>query len=280
MKILFIDQLCPIGHINYNNHWLKIFKELNIDVELVMSKDYYEKLCHEKGKLKLEIPEKYIQESKRRSKIIREIWLYKIFCFINKNLNLLEYDYILIASFENISLFFANFFYGKNTFAILHNNLKRINNPMIRFIIKKLSENLKLISLDFFIKDKLEKYKIKSFTIINPLPLNKFSLVNKKNKEIFIFSPSKSSIDEKIIDAIIKNKEIEENLKKNNIRLYLRSKKTSYKSARIEVNNSYLDEKEYIDIFNKSQVIFLPYNKNFNLRISAVLLEAFSAEKK
>lgn len=69
-------------------------------------------------------------------------------------------------------------------------------------------------------------------------------------------------------------------MKKNNIRLYLRSKKTSYKSARIEVNNSYLDEKEYIDIFNKSQVIFLPYNKNFNLRISAVLLEAFSAEKK
>lgn len=272
MKILLIDQLAVQQHIKYIQVWIKLLEELNFEFDIITKKNILDNLkIKNKNKLNLDNYSRSINSS---NFFIRKIKLFRLLINISRKINFKEYDYIIFLSFDNITMFLSFWLKGAKFLLILHNNLRNIDNYIIKFLFNKLGKRNTLITLDDYIDDGLKKRKIDSKRILHPLLEIKGKVTGLKlDDEIIIFSPSITSIDEKLIKNIIENKVIQEILVKKNIKLILRTKLKSPKLKNIILlNDSYL--KDYDKIFLKAKIIFLPYSKDFKLRISGVLLES------
>lgn len=280
MKILLIDQLSPRGHVKYDRYWINILENLKIDFEFIGRESFLKNIDIDKKFIKLSIPEKYYENITDKNILIREYALIKLLLYIKNNINIMTYSNIVFLSFENISMFFSMFFHQKKILLVLHNNLKRLNNKVIYNIIKFLSKSNTLISLDNFININLSEIGIKNKIIIHPL-IKSYVQQNdlKNNKEIIVFSPSITSIDKKFLTSLLQDEEFKELLQEKNIKLILRHKELKSSINNIVILSEFLSESSYNNLLEKSDIIFLPYEKNFNNRISGVLLEAISLEK-
>lgn len=280
MRVLLIDQLSPSGHLKYVQAWIECLNRLNIRYEIIGKKEFIERLIEIKKENKISIPNKYYENIEHKNIIIREIYLIKLLRYINKNIDLKKYNKIFFLSFENISIFLSFFLYTLKPYLILHNNLRRIDETFTYFILKVLSKKMKLISLDDFIKEELNKRLIKSERVIHPiLEIEKIERKEIKEK-IIIFSPSITSIDEKLIKSITSDDEIKKILEEKNIQIILRTKfPLDLDNDNITVLNNYLDKNDYNNYLNKADIIFLPYVKNFKLRVSAVFFESIYLKK-
>lgn len=280
MKILLIDQLSPRGHIKYAKYWINILKNLKIDFEFIGRESFLKNIDIDKKFIKLSIPEKYYKNMTNKNILIREYAMIKLLLYIKNNINVTKYSNIVFLSFENISIFFSVFFHQKKILLILHNNLKHINNKIIYNIIKFLSKSNTLISLDNFINVNLSEMGIKNKVITYPLIKGYVQQDNlKNNKEIIIFSPSISSIDKKLVTSLLQDEEVGKILQERNIKLILRDKELKSSMNNLVILSEFLSEDSYNNLLKKSDIIFLPYEKDFNNRISGVLLEAISLDK-
>ncbi|WP_339066526.1 hypothetical protein [Fusobacterium animalis] len=279
-KILLIDQLGPEGHINYDKFWIKALANLKIEYTFVGKKNFLDKLGIPDNIKKLEIPENYCKNTEHKNIIIREYALFKILNYVKRALNLKYYDKIIFLSFENFSLFFSFNFHKNNVYAILHNNLRRVNNSKVLKVLKYLSKKINLISLDYYIQKGLNSIGINTKVIIHPLVKISESIDPEKNDKIVLFSPSISSTDKTFINDVINDKGILKILEEKNIEIIFRSKNTNYNSNNIKVISEYLSENKYRKLLKESDYLLLPYEKNFNYRISGVLLEGISLNKK
>jgi|GEM_PF-561055 hypothetical protein B2_15743 len=279
-KILLIDQLSPEGHINYDKFWINALENLKIDYTFVGKKSFLKKLDVSNNINKLEIPEIYYKNIGDKNIIIREYALLKILSYIKRKLSLKDYDRIVFLSFENFSLFLSFYFHKKNVYSILHNNLRRIDNFSILKILKYLSKKINLVSLDYYIKNGLENIGISTKVIIHPLVEISGEIALEKTNRVVLFSPSISSTDETFISNVISDLKILKILEEKNIEIIFRSKNINYNSANIKVISEYLSEQEYRELLKGADYLLLPYEKNFNYRISGVLLEGISLNKK
>ena len=279
-KILLIDQLSPEGHVNYDKFWIKSLTNLKVEYTFVGKKSFLDKLCIPNNVNKLEIPERYYKNIGHKHIIIREYALFKILNYVKRALNLKYYDKIIFLSFENFSLFFSFNFHKNNIYAILHNNLRQVNNSKVLKVLRYLSKKINLISLDYYIQKGLDSIGINTKVIIHPLVKISESINSEKNNKVVLFSPSISSTDQTFINDVINNKEILKILEEKEIEIIFRSKSINYNSNNIKVISSYLNENEYRKLLKEADYLLLPYEKNFNYRISGVLLEGISLNKK
>ncbi|MDU1911462.1 hypothetical protein [Fusobacterium sp.] len=280
MKILLIDQLSPRGHVKYDKYWINILKNLKIDFEFIGRESFLKSMAIDKKFIKLSIPEKYYENVTNKNILIREYALIKLLLYIKSNINIMAYSNIVFLSFENISMFLSMFFHQKKILLILHNNLKHINNKIIYNIVKFLSKSNTLISLDDFINVNLSGMGIENKVIIHPLIGSYVQQNNlKNNEEIIIFSPSITSVDKKILIFLLQDEKLKKILQEKNIKLILRDKELKSSIDNIVILSEFLSEDSYSNLMEKSDIIFLPYEKDFNNRISGVLLEAISLEK-
>lgn len=281
-KILLIDQLSPEGHINYDKFWIKSLANLKVEYTFVGKKSFLDRLGIPNNIKKLEIPESYYKNIGHKNIIIREYVLFKILNYVKRTLNLKYYDKIIFLSFENFSLFFSFNFHRNNVYAILHNNLRRVNNSKVLKVLKYLSKKINFISLDYYIQKRLDSIGINTKVIIHPLVKISESINSKENNKnkIVLFSPSISSTDQTFINDVINNKEILKTLEEKGIEIIFRSKSINYNSNNIKVISNYLNEDEYRKLLKEADYLLLPYEKNFNYRISGVLLEGISLNKK
>ena len=217
MKILLIDQLAVQQHIKYIQVWIKLLEELNFEFDIITKKNILDNLkIKNKNKLNLDNYSRSINSS---NFFIRKIKLFRLLINISRKINFKEYDYIIFLSFDNITMFLSFWLKGTKFLLILHNNLRHIDNCIIKFLFNKLGKRNTLITLDDYIYDGLKKRKIDSKRILHPLLEIKDEVTRLKlNDEIIIFSPSITSIDEKLIKNIIENKVIQEILVKKNIK--------------------------------------------------------------
>lgn len=276
MKVLLIDHLSPRGHLKYAQFWVDTLNKLGIDYDIVAKKNFLDNL--ENIRKKIEIPDEIYVNIENKNILIRELALLKVLKYIKKNIDLTKYEKIVFLSFENISLFLTPIFHKSNIYLILHNNLRRINERITYYIIKYLSKKNTLICLDYFIKAKLKLLNIKTKLVVHPI----FKIKEEKKyekKEIVIFSPSIESVDEELLKKIFEDTKIKDILKHKNIKLILRSKKMKFHSEYLDIVNEYLEKESYNRYLQKADIVFLPYKKDFNLRISGVLLESFYLKK-
>jgi hypothetical protein len=284
-KILVIDPISSNGHITYNNILINYLLNNNFDITFAGTNDYINNfkdfqikfLIIHNINIKINFMKNFINRLQLIYKMIFIKW------FIKKN----NYDIILFSSFENISFLIANIKI-KNSYLICHNNVSNIKNIFNVFILKFISKFNVLLVFQDSIKDNLYNYNIlnvikinhglphkKNLNIIPNIILKDFNI----NLNKFIFIPNSNIHENNILIEIFNNKDFENFIFKNNIYIIVKSSYLNINFRNIIFLESYIDKNLYDNLFLRSILILLPYNKNFKNRISCTLLECLVNSK-
>lgn len=285
-RMLYIDQLCLSGHINFNNIYIKALYDHKIKIDFAFKFGYEDDLDLSTDSIVFPVPEKYFKET--QSKILHRFNLYLILKYIKNNINLDNYDFILFSSFEEISLFFGQF--KRSVILIHHNNLQSLDNKIRRYFYKTIinkninivfHQNIKNVFKSMGVKtthvvkhgfhNKLDKslYKYGSF-------LNEIKLSNFKN---VVFAPSSTSGNRLFFLELLKDSIFQKFLYDNNILFIIKGDYLINNLNNIKVLKSFLLKGEYEYLLLNSDIIIINYPKSFKYRTSGVFWECVANDK-
>ena len=285
-KLLYIDYLSESGHISFNKNFIKEISELDLNIDYIFKASYSSKLGIKDNILT--IPNKFYSSS---NGFITRLNYIKILRFINQKINLNNYDYVLLSSYEEISLYFSRI---KTKLILLnHNNLEGLGNSIKRFFLKKNSNSNYNIVFEKYMIDYLEKFKIKNLFKIShglPAPIDQTIIKNTifiKNHSIkldsfnkIIFIPTLSYLDKEFLVQLVTDKGFIDFLNINNVLLILKTKEVfNVNLANFVVINEFLTEIDFNSIFFKSDLIILKYPITFKNRVSSLFFHCIANNK-
>jgi len=286
-KLLYVDPLSPNGHINFNRIFIEALNLTFKTIHFAFRENYSKNLNVDNMQKVYSIPGKYYK--KRKNKIATRFALFRILQFIKNECNLNEYDYIIFASYEEISLYLS--FIKKPLILINHNNISGLDNKIKLFFFKKIAKNNVNIIFENYMKEFLETKGVKNTYVIHhgiPPAYNSNILEDSSLREQYenierydnvIFCPSSSSVDKIFLNEIKSNQKFNKFLEINNILLIIKDNTNVKKMNNIFVINNYLSDIQYQYLFLKSNFILIPYPKTFSYRVSSVLFEAIANRK-
>lgn len=273
-RIIIIDLIAPIGHINWLNKLLSIL-EKNFEIIFISYKSFCNNIVAEKKiclddnllRTKLVLKNKLTLKNKlqrAKSRVVNLIKSYKSISKVKKIIR--EYDKdipVYIVGFENIS--YAIFgFKKRKTLLQLHNNLSL--SCISLFFLKLITVNNSFIVFEKYIKGGLKK-------INNPLyVLNHTLNFQEEDKSLtndnYIFITSKVQ-DIKFIEPIIRF------AKTKNLKVIFRSD-LEFKNTRFLSSKQHFEDYKELLMNSSYVVIIAPYN----YRVSGVFYEAMLYNKK
>ena len=289
-KVLYIDPISSDGHLNFNRIYLTKLLELNVEISLVFRENYFNGFSLPEKLLKLSIPNSFYK--KDCNGFINRWYMLNILLFIKRNVDFHEFDIVIFASYEEISLFFSRI--SNNLILINHNNLSGLNVGIKRFFFKRISNRNTHIVFEQHMKDRLLSLGIKKVMVIpHGLPASFSSNpLNEKTDMFFymedldlsqykyiIYSPSGSSVNINLLKQLLENKNLLTFLKNKQILLIVKSNLYCSKSKNIVIFSNYLSEVQYRDLFLKSDAILITYPKSHKFRVSAIFFECMANKK-
>ena len=281
MKILTIDYITYYGHRNFNKIHVSSLCNLGHNLTLIARKTAIDVLDESNCLKKYNLPEwstkpyPFASISERIKGIILLFW-------IRLNFKLSEYDAILFLSYDVMSLYF--FRTQTPTFLINHNNVAQLNKLIKYKLTKWLPSNYEHVVLTLDSKERLEEilrkevYYVPHGFVDPSLKMNKPSFLDKN--EAFLFCPVNRWYDKELITSVIESKNVNDYLKKNNIKLVLKQKLYSgeKKEVIVLINNN-IQEDEYYYMMKNALAVILPYNDEFKYRSSGIMFECVAFDE-
>lgn len=273
MNILVADSISGPGH--------KFFNKIQIDALLRTGHNI--SVVARKGLIKVpegiqyyEIPEKFYirQESKNIGAISNLIYEIKKVRFIKKVTKRLNPDAVIFLTYDALSAVFFRVKYP--TFLINHVNIDFLYQWYRYTATKLLPNHFVHICLSKRIEEYLNHRMPEKRTAYIPHGIidEKTSIHN--NSDI-IYCPVTSSLDESLLREIIYDKDVISYFSENNIQFVIKTKVEFNETAPcIKIINGFIDNEQYYNYVHNSLLIFLPYNSDFNNRVSGVFHEALS----
>ena len=274
IKCLFADSTFQKGHKGFNAGILKALSSLSdVDLYVLDYSGYYKKDCFS-NKIKWI---DYIGKNGFDSRLLGRLESIRVLNFVKRENKKHNFDYIIMASYDIVSLFFSGYCL-KNTYLINHNNIDQLKNRAKRRMFKTISKHFSHVVLEGFIDAYLKNNfrNIKTHLVHHPLPACK---KNNDCKCVYDCVALSNNNDETIIDRLI---EFDKNniLKEKNLRIVIKSHRRNYKSDNLYVIKGFLDDACYGEFLSSSKYVYLPYPKSYMYRTSAVFLEAIVNKKK
>lgn len=275
MKILYLDFLCPKGHINLDINQINILSSIG-DVIVVSKKGRYRELPFNVKNIENENIE--IKKGKIKNRL-SSLKIMLISAFESRKI---EYDYILVSSYETIMFCLGRQFFKKNDKIILihHFNTDELSNKTKAWFFKKYMNKVIHIVFSDFIKDYLiHKFDIDDNRIfVIPHHMNEIKDAGTLEKEFGCVGLS-SSNDEEIIAEIVQNEKRKEVFKKNKFKLVLKSKNFKFDNGFLKVVNGFLEKNIFDYYINNAQSIYMPFPSTYKYRMSGTLIDALSNNK-
>lgn len=281
IKILYVDPLSPVGHINFNNIYISALSSINnIHMDFVFQEGYMEKLNifnEHKGK-------SFSFCTKRRNykgllnKIAWRVDQMNILHYCNKLLRRSKYDYVFFSSFDEISLLLSGF-WGKKVIAVCHANAEHIPNSRISLISHKfISQKSTLITLNKALSDFMLAKGIKNTFVPHGLPK---VVCEHKNSKRLVFVPVQFDLCDKGIMIDLISEKVSKVLQKHNVKLVLKENSDlPHNFENIIYTDKILSKQDYTQLYRDAGLILLPYNKSsYVFRTSAMLMEAIAYNK-
>lgn len=280
MKVLIVDPLSFVGHVNYNYGIIDALRQ-EYEYDVVCNEKLQEKLV-EKGipteRFVWTFPERWnlCSLSEVYNKIIYHL-LYRYY-FLKVILKVFflkkKYDFILFTSVEIVTFCFLSWLFDEKCAIVDHGIGIILEKWYYKYSWKFCNNEIKIVVLEEFIKKRIKKVlpSKQIFVLHHPLPVMEINQISFKNDNVLIFAPSSSNSDyflKKMIGDSIPN----------NVYVYAKSQSFEFHSANIEITNGYISNEEYYKKLNESQFILLPYKASYNYRISAILFEALVLNK-
>ena len=279
MKILYIDYQSPKGHVQFNRIHLNSLTQLG-EVYTIFKENYLEFIHSDLIKTYINIPSsKYDRDKGRFWGRFTEIQLLR---YLKKNINPTEWDFIIISSYDVISMFFARFF--PNVIMFDH-TIEGMDNAIKRFFYKRLSNTHTHIVFNESMAQKLYENGVNKVAVVPhgfiamPTMDNSSHIREKLHIDTdYIFLPSPTSVSKEEIQSLISSHEMITCLRQHGLKLVLRGDYIS-SSSNVVIIKDFLSENEYRDLFLNSKFLFLPYRSTFKYRVSGVLFECMANNK-
>lgn len=280
MKVLYIDPFSSSSHANFNRMHIEAIRKVAKDMHFVFKENYWKEVGVQVTEVCYAIPSSYF--GKNKGGLINRFYMCLVLWKIRQNVPLNQYDKIIFAAYEEISLYFA--FFAVPLYLINHNNISTLNNRVKRFFFKRISKRNTHIVLEPYIKDYLKSIGVKKVEVvrhglISPYPNNSLRVNNPLLHKQFLFSPSMQSVDVEFMEKLVRDKSFIKYLEEHDLFLVLRSKILHSPSSNIQILSHYMSKEEYMAYFSGATAILLVYPKSFRYRVSGVLLEAISCGK-
>jgi hypothetical protein len=284
-RILYIDPLIQVGHVNFNNIYIRALIEAGFKIDFIFAKGYGEKLDLGFGNVIYSIPHFLLKNI--YGGLGNRLAYFFVLILIRLKVNFKRYELVVFSSFEEISFYFSGI---SNCYLINHINVSEGYESSLKFYFlhRVLIKNT-LIVLDRETEQLLKSknnYKI----IFQPHGLAKAKseqIIEKTTSELvlkikrfdkIIFSPSDSSSDKEFLKTLLDDSEFLNFLISENI-LFVYKGNLINKYNNVLQLNFFLDTSTYDYLFLKSNIILIAYPKNFRYRVSGVLLESITNNK-
>lgn len=286
MNLLYIDIISSPSHKNFNNIYLKNIKNLGIDIFTIFREGYSECIDVYGINNLFKVPNKLYKGNGSFSKRLSYI---KILFYIKQRINVFDYDYIIMSSYEEISLFFS--FYYQNIILINHNNLANLGNRLKRIIFKFISYRKTHVVFEGYFKDYCLQIGVSNVKVVShglPEPISKSTINHDVLKGYLgpeqynyrvIFSPSSSSVDRDFIDNMLLDDKFTDFLEKNQWVFIVKGSGYKVCSKNVIIINNYLSEIEYNSLLIRSDIVLLSYPVSHKYRVSAVFFECVANNK-
>lgn len=284
-KILYIDPISHIEHSMFNSIYINDISKDN-SVHLIMREGATAHLQLNFEIQTSHIPNKLYRNFPNYGGLLNRLLLLRVLLYIKIKYNFDNYDYVIFSCYEEFSFYFS--YIKRKCYLINHNNLHSVKNKVKLHILQSINKRHRLIVLHDNFRDLLLNYNIKSLVIKHGLP-EKISLdeaggelryrIDFNKYKSVVFSPSKGSIDKKLLEKLVNDSIFNEFLKVNKILFVIKGSLIS-KLSNILVIDYFLSKEDYDYIFYHSEIIFIGYGKEFQNRISGVYIEAIANQKK
>ncbi len=278
MRILYIDPISPLGHINFNKLQIENLLRNGFTIDYIFKKGYSALLGVPDDNVVVSLPS-YTKSGgiKNRYNIFRNLLLIKKWLRNNK------YDAIIFSSFDEIALFLANF--KEFVFLINHNNCFGLTQSKFkRLVYKNISKKACQLVMDNDSLELMRQLKIPYFKRINHGLIKPYDYVKLPEKfgDIgnVVFSPSSGSSDNDLFIELSKDDSFTDFLTNHNITILVKGKDHQSTNQRIKFISDRLTDHEYRALILNSMFIVINYPSTFRFRTSGVLLECIANNKK
>ena len=207
-------------------------------------------------------------------------YMHKVAKYIKSIDEIKNFDYIILITYNEVGYFLFKKIFKEKVILMNHNNIDFISKSTIKkALFMSFAKKTKHIVQTKFIFDYLnKKISVNRENIaiwLHPLNYNE----NVLTKPIYDCVGISNSNDDAIIKEILELEKETGFLKKDNLKILLRSRKYSYDDGYLKIINGFLPDNEYNFYINSSSTIFLPFPKTFKYRMSGTLVDAFSNRK-
>ncbi len=272
MKILYLDFLCPKGHLNLDINQINRLSNIG-DIYVVSQKGRYKQLPSNVKN----IEKKSIEIKPGRIK--NRISSLKIMLISAIESRKINHDYIIVSSFETMVFAIGRYLFKRKDKIILfhHFNTDELSIKTKAFFFRTYMNKVRHVVFSEFIKDHLVKeFGIEpSIIFVLPHHMNKILITNNNKKEYLCVGLSNSN-DEKLIENIIHKEEKNELFKHMKIKVVLKSKEFEFDNGYLKVVNGYLEKEVYDNFIDKAQSMYMPFPANFQFRMSGTLIDALT----
>ena len=275
MKILIVDPLSYVGHINYNAGVIRGIAGI-ADYSIIVSDHMKAELIHtgiDENRFLPSYPDHWnITElaKKHRSKIAYHVLFRKYFLRVVNRARQegKKYDMILFLCIDIFSFFPLSFLFGSKCAVVDHGIGYIQTSRVYNTAWKCCSHKIKLIVLEDFIRDMMKKEDPRrlAYTVRHPLPAKAADVPVSDDQKIYVFAPGASN-NQGFID-----KALEASIPQD-IQLIIKGK-TEVNREGIHIYSGRMSEEDYGKNLARASFILLPYDPDYNYRTSAVLFEA------
>lgn len=289
-RILFVDPICPIGHMNLNRVYIGRLLDAGFLVDAVFREGYAEELGIAPGVVKLAMPATYFGEQHGR---VRSRWnQLRLLLEIKRILPVEEYDLILFSSYEEISLYLSRF--PGRLVLVNHANVAALDNPIKRWFIKRLARRAMFVVFHDFIGQRLRNSGITDVRVV-PLGLSPpYAIAGPDRKDVLeaidrrlvsrnwahiVFAPTGAKYGDTFLSQLLLRDDFAQYLSDRRILLVVKEGPRRVRSENVLVLRGRLPVDSYRALFSAASCVLISYPNNFTYRVSAVLFECFSNQK-
>lgn len=281
MKILFVDYIWRIGHVNYNRIHIDALRSKGFDVKLVMYKSMKNRLPYADSDYAMIIPD--CLRMREGHPITNRLGFLMALFIIHCRIALSAYDKVYLSSFDEFTLGILPL--GKKMLLVAHDNAKGFSYKSKRYFLHKLSKygtylvfNKHMASA--FLSEGITNVQIISHGCINKLSIKQTETSIDYKKYAMVIFQASVKIDDSFYNRIVLNQGFQDFLKERNVLLILRNKNipSEYADNTISINK-FLEKEEYNTLMMNSKVILLAYPSSFKYQVSGVGFECVAMNK-
>ena len=280
MKILVCEHFTAKGHVNLFINICKLLVRSGFEVIAVIPQNFTKPIpfCE----VKIMDLKYYIDEyPQKRSILTKTLYCLRAQKRIDKIYKECNIQATIVVTYDEISLAIGRLMgYLKIPTFIIHNlNPDDISTIKYRRLAYNLiKDNVFSIVLAGYIKDFLvsDLGTNPDRVCVLPHPMNIMN--NIKAPDIDCVGLSNSN-DEGIIEQIIEAENSHGLIKRNNLKVLLKSRNYRYDNGYLKIISGFIDNSQYDDYMTRAKFILIPFPSTFKYRVSGTLIDALSNKK-